>query len=201
MKNLLTIFFLCFIFNSNAQSNYDEVLYLKNGSIIRGIIIEQIPNKTIKIQTHDRNVFVYPFEEVEKITKEPKLNNQNNYDFSSMQLPEIEKEKRGGIVATVLGTTFFSVGMPFLVSGARLTSYFGIGLGRLIPGAILTTVGIPLMIVGPVKLGKYSRLKNSSNNKVSLYFSPSIQPISNFSPNKFLDNSSMAIGSTFSLRF
>jgi hypothetical protein len=55
-------------FAQNVQ--YEDVVYLKNGSIIRGMIIEQIPNQTLKIQTVDRNVFVFQFEEIEKITKE-----------------------------------------------------------------------------------------------------------------------------------
>ena len=41
-----------------AQQNYQDVVYLKNGSIIRGVIIEQIPNKSIKIETSDKSVFV-----------------------------------------------------------------------------------------------------------------------------------------------
>ena len=49
---------------------WEEVVYLKNGSIIRGTIIEQIPNKSLKIQTKDRSVFVYSMDEIEKIAKE-----------------------------------------------------------------------------------------------------------------------------------
>jgi len=52
------------------KKEYQDVVYLKNGSIIRGMIIEQIPNKTLKIQTKDRSVFVYKYDEIEKITKE-----------------------------------------------------------------------------------------------------------------------------------
>ncbi|MBO5720562.1 MAG: hypothetical protein J6R61_03420 [Bacteroidales bacterium] len=53
-----------------AAQNYQEVVYLKNGSVIRGVIIEQIPNQSVKIQTSDGNIFVYQISEVEKITKE-----------------------------------------------------------------------------------------------------------------------------------
>ena len=53
-----------------AQSNYQDVVYLKNGSIIRGTIIEQIPNVSLKIETADGNLFVYKIDEVEKMTKE-----------------------------------------------------------------------------------------------------------------------------------
>lgn len=64
---------------SNRQKNknsddgdYVDVVYLKNGSVIRGMIIEQVPNVSIKIQTADGSVFFYKMEEVEKITKEKK---------------------------------------------------------------------------------------------------------------------------------
>ena len=52
------------------QTEYVDVVYLKNGSIIKGLIIEQIPNDQLKIQTRDGNVFVYKFDEIQKIAKE-----------------------------------------------------------------------------------------------------------------------------------
>jgi hypothetical protein len=53
-----------------AQQNMQDVVYLNNGSIIRGIIIEQVPSQYIKIQTQDGSVFVYNIEDIQKITKE-----------------------------------------------------------------------------------------------------------------------------------
>lgn len=55
---------------SSSVPTYEDVVYLKNGGILRGIIIETIPNVSIKIQTRDKNVFVLKMEEIEKITKE-----------------------------------------------------------------------------------------------------------------------------------
>jgi opacity protein-like surface antigen len=52
------------------QNNLIDVVYLKNGSILRGIIIEQVPNESIKLQTADGNIYVYQTNEIEKITKE-----------------------------------------------------------------------------------------------------------------------------------
>lgn len=60
--------------NNSNTGDYVDVVYLKNGSIIRGIIIEQVPNVSIKIQTADGSVFFYKMEEVEKITKEKPIN-------------------------------------------------------------------------------------------------------------------------------
>ena len=61
--------------HSDSKSNSDnpqyvDIVYLKNGSIIKGMIIEQTPNVSLKIQTRDGSIFVYKMEEVEKITKE-----------------------------------------------------------------------------------------------------------------------------------
>lgn len=66
--SLLALFFIC---NAvHGQNSMEDVVYLKNGSILRGTIIEQVPNQSIKIQTKDRNIFVFKFDEIEKITKE-----------------------------------------------------------------------------------------------------------------------------------
>jgi hypothetical protein len=55
---------------TETSQQLQDVVYLKNGGVIRGIIIEQIPNSQLKIQTKDGNIFVYKFEEIEKMTKE-----------------------------------------------------------------------------------------------------------------------------------
>jgi len=74
MKKL--IFFLAFSFilfignNLIAQTNYRDIVYLKNGSIIKGIVLEQIPNVSLKMKTSDGNIFVFEMKDVEKITKE-----------------------------------------------------------------------------------------------------------------------------------
>ena len=47
-----------------------DVVYLKNGSIIKGMVIEQIPTESLKIKTSDGSLFVYKMEEVLKIVKE-----------------------------------------------------------------------------------------------------------------------------------
>ena len=60
---------------SNVFADTIDVVHLKNGSIIRGMVIETIPNETIKIRTSDGSIFVYSFDDVEKITKETELKN------------------------------------------------------------------------------------------------------------------------------
>ncbi len=66
------VIFLC-VSNLWADQTAQDVVYLKNGSIIRGMIIEQIPNQHLKIQTNDGSVYVYNIDEVERIAKEPPI--------------------------------------------------------------------------------------------------------------------------------
>jgi hypothetical protein len=67
---LLSAILFCTSIFSQTLGDYEEVVYLKNGSVIRGIIVEELPGKSLKIQTREKNLFVYQFDEVEKITKE-----------------------------------------------------------------------------------------------------------------------------------
>lgn len=50
-KLLLVLTLLLSISTYVAAQNYTEVVYLKNGSIIKGVIIEQVPNVSLKIKT------------------------------------------------------------------------------------------------------------------------------------------------------
>ena len=69
---------VCSVFYASAQQ-YEDVVYLKNGSIVRGVILEQVPGTSLKIQTIGGSQFVYSIADVEKITKEiPAKNNRLN---------------------------------------------------------------------------------------------------------------------------
>lgn len=71
MKKIILLFsfyFLAICFSYAQQ--YEDIVYLKNGSIIHGTIIEQVPNVSVKIKTKDGNILVYKMEEIDKLTKE-----------------------------------------------------------------------------------------------------------------------------------
>ena len=65
-----------------AQTSLQDVVYLKNGSIIRGDIIEMVPGETVKIMTADGNVFVHDFAQVEKFAKEQPISTINKNAYS-----------------------------------------------------------------------------------------------------------------------
>ena len=71
-KTLLVVLLFAAPILTFAQSNTQDVIYLKDGSIYKGMIIEQVPNVSYKIKSRDGNVFAVKIEEVEKITKESK---------------------------------------------------------------------------------------------------------------------------------
>jgi sRNA-binding regulator protein Hfq len=71
LKYLLTIGLFTFFINADAQY-YEEIVYLTNGSIIRGDVIEQTKD-IIKIEIAGGSILVYKMSEVEKIVKEEKV--------------------------------------------------------------------------------------------------------------------------------
>ncbi len=87
MKKLIS--FLAFLFiliaanNIIAQTPYKDVVYLKNGSVIKGIIIEQNINVNLKLKTSDGNIFVYDMKDIEKITKEKVVGNKKDISSKS----------------------------------------------------------------------------------------------------------------------
>jgi hypothetical protein len=70
-KLLILIAIITAGISTNAQQVYKDVVYLKNGSIIRGKITEQVPDSSMKIETKDGSIFVFRMEEIEKQEKEP----------------------------------------------------------------------------------------------------------------------------------
>lgn len=70
MKKILISFALLFFTLNIGAQTINETVYLKNGSVIKGTIIEQVPNESLKIKTGDGSIFVFQMSEVTKITKE-----------------------------------------------------------------------------------------------------------------------------------
>ena len=85
----------------------NEVVCLKNGSVFRGVIIEQIPNTSLKVQLRDKSSIACRYDEIEKITKE------NVYIGSST---DVEPRKPG--LAWML--SFFFPGAGQIYNGQKL---------------------------------------------------------------------------------
>ena len=91
MKNTLALILCIITFNTFAQKQNDDVLYLKNGSIYRGKITEKT-DQIIKLETYDRNVFVVQLSDIQEIKQE-----------ESLKKPVILYKEKGYIHYTELG--------------------------------------------------------------------------------------------------
>jgi len=85
------LFFPCIIF-AYTETEYQDVVYLKNGSVVHGTIIEQIPNVSVKIKTETGDIWVFSYDEIEKITKE---------ETGGVVIPEMQTWKYPEIPGTI----------------------------------------------------------------------------------------------------
>lgn len=119
---LALLLILCAPILVAAQAEKEDVVYLKNGSILRGEIIERSSNGRLKIQTVGRNVLVVELEEVEKIGRE---------EIPTSSAPQHYKSE-GYFNTTGIGmlrggdetTAAFQ-----MINGYRFSSRFAAGLG------------------------------------------------------------------------
>ena len=68
----------CFLFiviipQTRASDSMEDVVYLKNGSVVRGQIIEHVPGKYLRVRTIGGSVFVFEESDIDVIKKEPQI--------------------------------------------------------------------------------------------------------------------------------
>jgi len=69
MKKLLFILIISmFSVAAIAHTSVTDVIYLKNGTVVRGTIIGQIPNQSVKLFTSNSTIAEFKMDEIEKIT-------------------------------------------------------------------------------------------------------------------------------------
>lgn len=114
---------------SLSAQKMTETVYLKNGSIIRGTIVEEVPGQSVKIQTKDGNVFVYQMGDIDRIAKELAASpaSVGKYGHGHRGL---DFSVEGGMS---LGRNGSAAGMGGVELGKRFNQnfYWGVGLGVL----------------------------------------------------------------------
>ena len=58
--------------SSSFAQEYEDVVYLKDGGVRRGVIIEQVPGESVKLKTNYGEIFVIKMSDISKIVKEEK---------------------------------------------------------------------------------------------------------------------------------
>jgi hypothetical protein len=124
-----------------TETEYEDVIHLKDGSIIRGAIVEEVPGKTYKIEIAGGNVFVFEAAEIEYVSRELKLAGEETsatggakekpssfYGMAGLYRPFLFGF--AGVVGTYggFGHSMLLYGGEFLV-GWRLHPIYAVGLG------------------------------------------------------------------------
>lgn len=103
----------------HAQSQKEDVVYLKSGGILRGEILEMNENGRLKIEVSGRNVFVVSMDEVDNI--------------STARISEQHYSKEPGYMNRtgfeVLHSSNSSALRLTMVNGYRFNSHFSAGIG------------------------------------------------------------------------
>lgn len=131
MKTLLfaLLILICLPFLSALGQERVDVIYLKNGDIFKGAIIENVPNDYVKIELSGGLVFTVKYIDISKFTKEKPENNlqqlqesrrpESNDQSSSMKMMYYDSEKKSPGTAVVLSLVLTSVGHAYAGNWGR----------------------------------------------------------------------------------
>lgn len=169
MKSIVLLFavFCLITVPAAAQNQMEDVVYLKTGGIIRGVIVEQVPAQYVKIRTKDQNVFVFKPEEIEKMTRENLISSDNTGNF---QMP---KEGFGGFAEVGLALGFGSYRKKLVDNAGQnmgtVTVSGGISLGFKVIGGYRFSENI----FGGLGLGlDYFPMQSDLSQDISIRFVP-----------------------------
>lgn len=140
MKKMIFLIVLCLCCMTNLAQAQD-IIYLKNGSIIKGSIVEHVPNSMVKIETSDGYVHKFAIDEVDRMVFTPVINSyQNSSSIFGLKNDYLKKGFRGfiefGVDVQVDDETYDSyngfISLPITV-GYQVNPYLFVG-GGMAPG-------------------------------------------------------------------
>jgi hypothetical protein len=127
MKTLTTLILVLLTIVATAQRGPLNTVYLKNGSVIKGTIIEDIEGVSIKVQTADKSIWVFNKSEIKKVVTSVINRSTPEVDYTlkrgfftqlQMELMPSKKQSSEGTVPAMLG-----------VAGYQINKHFSAGLG------------------------------------------------------------------------
>ncbi len=126
IKYFLFVFFVLINAIVIAQSGKKEdVIYLKNESVIRGIITDKNDSR-IKIQTSDGSIWVYTSNEIMKVTRENKFGSYQNNKKGFAHFTELGPLVAGKTSIEGVTTAAFSFQT---INGYKFSKYLFTGIG------------------------------------------------------------------------
>ncbi len=128
VRVILVAFAMVFVAATKVSAGQmEDVVYLENGGIVRGTILEQIPDKSLKIKRRDGKEFKYRMRDIVRISREPVLGSRTL------------SQKKNPMVA--LGLSF-----PIVGSGQFYNGEYTKGVAQM--GAAIVGLGLVLSAGG-----------------------------------------------------
>lgn len=131
MKKILFLFlFIAFAKISIAQELYQDMIYLKNGEIINGVLVNEVLNVSVTIVNQKGDTLTFQMDDIQKLSRE-KIVRENTSTKEQWLKPgyELTIEVAKAIGVGEFGIDYFQAD---IINGVRLNSYiysgFGIGL-------------------------------------------------------------------------
>lgn len=150
---LLLIICMAFLMPQHSSAQGDDridVIYLKNGTIYRGTIIEQVPNVSYKIEITGGSVILVKVEDVDKITKEAKPTHAmtreewTGHQSRSRSRPYRGYKDKGAFMQMQLNLVYAGGG-PRIIAGYKINQFamlgLGVGIGGLVGGVNKASMG------------------------------------------------------------
>lgn len=150
MKKVILLFMVYLLTNSNLFSqDLIDVVHLKNGDILKGIIIENVPSDYIRIELKGGSVMKVLYTNIEKFLKEKKDIEPVTTDFANkaLKMSMYESQKKSSTSAIIYSCLLTSAGHAYADNWGR---------------GLLFSAGTIACIVGAVTLGVQEKTSGSS---------------------------------------
>ena len=123
---VLLILLMAATFFAYSQTEYNDFIYLKNGTMLYGRILEETPGESLKLETADGSVLVYRMDEIEKIKRTTNKAKQ-------VQIGNGLERGYKGIVEIGYGVSVGEYGLDRyrldFINGFQFNPYFSMGVG------------------------------------------------------------------------
>ena len=129
MKKLALLIVFIVINVISFGQTVQKTFYLKNGSIIKGVVIEEIPGKEYKVKTSDGNIFVFKADEIKKITLEDSTNKPKSKESEltdKLTFYNLNELSVGAMIEEDASTYNFGVSS---INGITLNNQLSLGVG------------------------------------------------------------------------
>jgi len=130
--NKATVVLFCLLMSmlwldpARAQNKTQDAVYLHNGSMVRGQIIERIENDHVKIETVDGCIWVFPMSDVREIATVDQQRSRKDFEYQQKGFYNLTD---AGILTGKTKTQSVHSLSVQSVSGYQISKHFAAGVG------------------------------------------------------------------------